>query len=83
MEHFFAAVVAAFGANVVAADHRSAMGASDEAGGFELEVGATESFTGFGDSSLWDCHGFILLFGRTNYRQGEATFKRNFETMSK
>ena len=46
----------------MAADQFAAMGASDEAGDFELEVGAAEALTGFADSSLWDCHGDLLSF---------------------
>ena len=56
VQDFLAIVVAAFGANAMGTDHRSAMGASDQAGHFELEVGTAHSFTGFADSSLWDCH---------------------------
>ena len=61
VKDFFAAVVAAFGANAVGTDHRAAVRASDEAGDFELEVGTAESFTGFRDTSLRYCHFCFLL----------------------
>ena len=59
LEDLLAIVVAAFGANAMGTDHLPAMGASGEAGDFELEVGAAETLSGFGSSSLWDCHWFL------------------------
>ena len=63
VKDFLAAVIATLGANAVRTDHRAAMGASDQAGHFELEVAAAESFTGLGDTSLRYCHGFTPPIG--------------------
>jgi hypothetical protein len=41
MDDFFAIIIAAFRANVMGFDHRSAMGATDQAGHVELEVSSS------------------------------------------
>jgi len=56
VKDFFAVVIPAFGANAVGADHRAAMGASDQSDHFELEVGPAQSFAGLAGSSLRYCH---------------------------
>lgn len=71
-KNLFAAVIAAFRANAVRTDHRAAMRASDQAGDFELEVRAAQSFPGFAGSSLWDCHScFSFEFRWELYRDGD------------
>ena len=83
VEDLLAVVVTALGANAMGTDHFTALGASDEAGDFKFEVGTAKSFTGFRDSSLWDCHGNTSFGDRRNYRRTPFRCKEKVETMSK